>query len=141
MMPGNYPLTLYSGDSYEWLFRLWLDNDKTQPMDLTDTTIKAEIRDKPAGLVILELPCVVNPGTNEITMTLSALDCGKLPIVTTLVWDLQVSHTLTLAVHTVLRGNVSITEDVTDSVSVTTVAGRVVQAVEADFPRAPRLIR
>ena len=111
MMPGNYPLKLYHGDSYEWQFKLWLDEGKTVPLDLTDATPKAEIRDKPAGLTIYTLDCSVTG--NIVTTVLPAALSDTLPI-GNLVWDLQLTY-LTGEVNTILAGPVTVTGDVTDS--------------------------
>jgi hypothetical protein len=113
MMPGKYPLSLYHGDSYEWQFKLWLDEGKTQPLDLADATPKAEIRDKPGGMQIYALDCSIQP-PNIISVALSAATCTTLPISATMAWDLQLSYS-SGAVNTILSGTVSVTEDVTDS--------------------------
>jgi hypothetical protein len=110
MTPGKYALSIYRGDSYRWQFKLWTDTAKTQPVDLTDVTAKAEIRDKAAGAVSGSLTCVVTL-PNIIDASITATDSAALR---SGVWDLQ----LTYAggdVSTVLAGAVTVTVDVTDS--------------------------
>lgn len=109
--PGAYSLSLYRGDTYRWQFKLWDDADKTVPTDLTGVTPKAEIRDKPSGVVKASLACtIVVP--NIIDALLSAADCGNLPAKG--VWDLQLTYA-DGDIATVLAGSVDVTADVTDS--------------------------
>ena len=73
-MPDKYDLALYRGDSFTWTFILWTDPTKTARFDLTGVTLKAEIRDKPAGLTIVELTCaaVGAPEDGTVQVDLSA---------------------------------------------------------------------
>jgi hypothetical protein len=111
-MPSAYDLTVYRGDTYTWDFRLWNDVGKTQPTDLTGIMVKAEIRDRPAGSLIVPLTLtVILP--NTIHASLDAPHSSQLPVPTG-VWDLQLTYPDT-SVLTVLGGNVAVTADVTDS--------------------------
>ena len=114
MTPGKYALAIYRGDSYHWQFKLWADAAKTQPVDLTGVTPKAEIRDKSGGAILGTLTCVVTM-PNIIDASLSAVVSGTLKCG---VWDLQLTYTGG-AVSTVLAGAVTVTADVTDSTIVT----------------------
>jgi hypothetical protein len=142
MMPANYPLKLYRGDSYKWQFKLWLDEAKQQPLDLTGVTVKAEIRNKTAGDQIFVIACeVVVP--NIVNASLSAEECLKLPIVNNYQWDLQLTYP-TGEVNTILAGLVAVTGDVTDS----TVAppapldsARILGETVTPIKRAPRIAR
>lgn len=112
-MPATYNLTLYRGDSYGWTFRFWADDIHTVPIDLSDVTPAAQIRDKPGGASVVDLACIVAL-PNEIVVTLDA------PMWTTAptgagVWDLELTYTTSGAVRTVLAGKVAITADVTNS--------------------------
>ena len=110
MTPGKYTLAIYRGDSYRWQFKLWADTAKTDPIDLTGVTVKAEIRDKSGGTILGTLTCVVTL-PNIIDASLAADDSALLK---SGVWDLQ----LTYAggdVSTVLAGPATVTPDVTDS--------------------------
>ena len=111
-LPADYPLKLYHGDSYEWQFKLWLDEGKTQPLDLTDVVAKSEIRNKSGGDYILELDCSVTL-PNIISTSLSATKSLTMPL-GPLVWDLQLTYP-TGAVNTIVGGAVSVLADVTDS--------------------------
>ena len=58
-MPGAYDLEVYRGDTYEWIFTLWANTARTDPVDLTGATVAAEIRDRPAGTAIVPLTTTV----------------------------------------------------------------------------------
>ena len=111
MLPGKYDLGLYRGDSYAWRIQLWDDADLSDPTDLTGATVAAEIRDKPAGPIIVELDCAVTlPNIVDMTMTPAMwVDCPAKGV-----WDLQLTFTGG-EVRTVLRGAVTVTADVTES--------------------------
>jgi hypothetical protein len=111
-MPGTFALDIYRGDSRRWQFKLWLDADSTQPMDLTGVTGKAEIRDKPSGKKITPLDCTITT-PNIINVVLSA-DNSKALTIASGVWDLQLTYTGG-DVATVVGGGVNVTYDVTDS--------------------------
>jgi hypothetical protein len=127
MMPGPYSLVLYRGDTAHWRFILWLDTAKTQPADLTGATAKAQIRDKPAGAVIVELVCTVEL-PNVVVMDLDAAASSTLPPKG--VWDLQMTYA-SGDIVTILAGSVTVTPDVTDSTAaaVAAQAQRVVRGV------------
>lgn len=111
MTPGKYNLAIYRGDSYHWRFTLWEDIDRTDPVDLTGVTAKAEIRAASGGVVYTEIQCtVIQP--NIIDGILSATASKLIP--KTGVWDLQLTYG-TGDVKTPLAGAVTITPDVTDS--------------------------
>jgi hypothetical protein len=112
MTPGVYPLALYRGDSYHWQFTLWQDTARTQPVDLTGVTVKSQIRDKPAGSLLLTMTLTVTL-PNIIAMDLLASDCASLPP-SGGNWDLQLTYP-NGDVGTILMGPVRITVDVTDS--------------------------
>lgn len=111
MKPTNLALSMYKGDTYQWSFVLWSDADKTQAIDLTGVTAKAEIRDKPGGNLITAMDCEIQV-PNVITMTLAAAASNLLKSGS---WDLQLTFSNGV-VATVLAGKVSVTVDVTDSV-------------------------
>lgn len=111
MMPATLPLTLYRGDTARWQFKLWADTDKTEPVDLTDVTPKAEIRDKPSGTKISELACTVTL-PNIIDASLEPAISRTLPAKG--FWDLQLTYS-SGDIATVLAGPVTVTPDITDS--------------------------
>ena len=112
MTPGKYSLALYRGDSYKWQFILWTDTDKTVPADLTGVVPKAEIRNAPAGTVILVMTTSVTM-PNKINMSITAVQCAALTTAGG-VWDLQLTYAAG-DVATVLAGAVTVTADITDS--------------------------
>lgn len=111
MMPANLPLQIYRGDTARWQFKLWANTDKTDPVDLTNVTPKAEIRDKPSGTKISELNCDVQL-PNIINATLDPATSRSLPAKG--YWDLQLTYT-SGDINTVLAGAVTVTPDITDS--------------------------
>jgi len=130
MIPSSFPLDLYHGDSYTWQFKLWLDANKTQPLDLTGVVAKAEIRETPGSTKIYVIGCELVP-PNIIVATLTATICKSLPI-TSHMWDLQLTYP-DGQVNTILAGPVSVTADITDSDAVIpTGAGTAVQPPEGE---------
>ena len=109
--PGRFDLELYRGDSYRWQARLWEDVANGTPTDLTGATAEAEIRDKSAGTHVVVLDCAITP-PNLIDVEMTPEMWATCP--TKGVWDLQVTDAAG-AVRTVLRGDVTVTLDVTDS--------------------------
>lgn len=110
MIPENYPLALYRGDSERWQFRIWLDAGKTQPADLSGVTASAQIRERPGGAYITELECSITD--NIIDVALTSDKARALPA--SGAWDLQLSY-LGGDVRTVFAGAVSVRGDVTDT--------------------------
>ena len=115
MTPGVFNLDLYRGDTYRWQFKLWTDAEKTDPADLTDVTVKAEIRDKPGGTKITPLDLhhhrTEHHRRRPVRRTASQLLDAKGS------WDLQLTYA-SGDVATVLAGAVTVTADVTDSTAV-----------------------
>jgi len=111
MQPADLPLDVYRGDTTRFQVKLWTD-DGTTPFDLTGVTAKAEIRERPAGVEITELECVITL-PNIIDLALLSDDSHKIPF-TKGVWDLQLTF-LSGDVQTPLGGVVTVTPDVTDS--------------------------
>lgn len=111
MTPGKFDLDLYRGDSYDWRFTLWSDTAQTVPADLTGATVKCEIREASAGVIVVPLGAViVQP--NFIDVSVVPADYATIP--SKGVWDLQITGVDT-KVHTVVAGAVNVTGDVTDS--------------------------
>lgn len=117
MTPGQYPLSLYRGDTYAWRFRLWQDQDKAIPADLTGVEVEAEVREKSGGPVIATFHTTVEL-PNIIIVQLEAEDwvgwtkakCR---------WDLQLTYPTTPPeIITVVAGAVTVTGDITDSTAI-----------------------
>jgi hypothetical protein len=112
MIPAVFNLKLYRGDTASWVFTLWQDRKRTQPVDLTGVEPKSEIRERHGGALILALPLKTTL-PNIIEADLSRDDSQKLTR-RSAVWDLQ----LTLGdgtVATVVSGHVFVTPSVTES--------------------------
>lgn len=112
MKPGNMPMDIYRGDTSAWQFKLYEDEEKTIPSDLTGVAAKAQIRDRSGGAKITELTCEITL-PNTILMTLSAT-ASKAISITRGVWDLQLTYPDGRVV-TIVAGGVTVTPDVTDS--------------------------
>ena len=109
MMPGNYDMTLYRGDTRRFAFLLWQDADKTLPVDTTDATAAAQIRNAPGGAVLVNMACSI-PSNGRVEIVLPADQTAALA--PRGVWDLQ----LTMSdgdITTVVTGRVCVVADVT----------------------------
>jgi hypothetical protein len=108
-VPGRYDLYLYRGDSYGWDFRLWEDDIRTVPLDLTAATSQVEIRNSPGGAFVVPLASTITL-PNIVHVSVSSGDSAQVPA--SGVWDLQITfsggETLTP-----LSGVVAVTPDVT----------------------------
>ena len=116
MKPGTLPIEIYRGDSLAWQFNLWDDEAKTIPTDLSAAEVKAQIRDRPSGKLIVELDCTVTP-PNVIDMRLPA-SVSRTLCITRGAWDLQVTRpdpVVGQLVQTVVAGPVTVVLDITDS--------------------------
>jgi hypothetical protein len=112
MLPAEYNLNLYRGDTGRWQFKLWADADKTVPVDLTGVTVEAMIRDKaPSSAYSMHLDCSITQ-PNIVDMVLTSIQCSDLPAKG--VWDMQLTYPGG-DVITPLKGTVAVTQDVTYS--------------------------
>lgn len=109
MQPAKLDLDIYRGDSMR--LRIKLYDQGQNPIDLTDVAAKSEIRDRPAGCVIVAFECTITL-PNVIELFLPAGLSHTLPIGG--VWDLQLTF-LNGEVQTPLAGQVTVIPDVTDS--------------------------
>jgi hypothetical protein len=110
MIPADFNLALYRGDTGRWQFKLWADANKTQPVDLTGVSVEAMIRDTlPTGRVAMQMDCTITV-PNIIDMVLTSLESTNLPAKG--FWDLQLTYP-SGDVVTPLKGTVLVTQDVT----------------------------
>ena len=100
-----------AGDSYEWRVVIWNDSIRTQPLDLAGFEVKAEIREQTGARRAWPLRCIVTL-PNIIDVELLPSLSRDLPA--NGVWDLQLT-TRGGHVATILRGDVTVVADVTDS--------------------------
>jgi hypothetical protein len=134
VLPEKYDLRLYRGDSYAWSFVLWEDDAHTIPVDLTDATPAAELRNKPGGETIVVLACAIvttppGPGperTNTVAVDLDAALWDGAPGLLAGAWDLEITYP-DGSVRTVVAGKVTVTADVTHS-TVVTASARVLRS-------------
>jgi hypothetical protein len=112
MLPGQHTLTIYRGDTNRWQFLLWADAAKTEPVDLTDVIVEAEIRDKSGGQKIATLECEIEI-PNIINAVLTSNVSNSLPR-NNAAWDLQLTYPND-DVSTVLAGRVTVIPDITGS--------------------------
>ena len=108
--PGRYVLVVYRGDTTRWQFNLWADAAKSVAADLTGATVTAQIRTRPGGTLVVQIPCTVTL-PNSVLVTLSAAASGALGTGSA-AWDMQVVYP-SGDVSTVLQGPVNVTADVT----------------------------
>jgi hypothetical protein len=107
--PVEVPLYVYRGDSRSWGFRLWEDDERTQPYDLSQvTSVRAQVRRSPDHRVAVELVCQITP-PNWIFVHLSAGQSQGCP---TGRWDLQLTRPVS-RVQTIIKGPVIVEPDVT----------------------------
>jgi len=106
-LPFDHPLVLYRGDTQRWGYQFWDDAGRTQPHDLTDVVVAAEIR-RASGAPPVTLPCTVSG--NAVTLTLSAEAARALPA--SAQWDLEFRY-LSGDVRTMVAGTVDVRGDIT----------------------------
>ena len=109
--PGVLDLLWYRGDTYRFQARLWENSAGGVPTDLTGATAAAEIREKFAGVHVVEMTCTVTPPNIVDVLMTPAMwpDCPSKGV-----WDLQLTMP-SGEVRTVLAGEFTSTGDVTDS--------------------------
>jgi hypothetical protein len=109
MPPATLALDIYRGDSKRLRVTLWAPGN--EPVDLTGATVKAQIRERPAGKQITDLDCLITlPNIIDVTITPNA--SHNLPAKGA--WDLQITYP-SGDVRSPLAGPVTVTTDVTDS--------------------------
>ena len=112
-LPGDYPLTLYRGDTRVWTLEFFQD-DGTTPItdDLSSGhTFRAEIRATQDDATALATLTVAATGANTLQLTLPASEAVDLTG-SSAFWDLEVTRTSDGFVRTYLAGDVEITKDV-----------------------------
>lgn len=115
MLPASFNLDIYRGDTRRWQFRLWQDNNRTVPADLTGCTVVATIRDKLLNPTFQTLLACTVEAPNIVDMLLTADQSRTLPAVG--VWDLQITYP-SGDINTPLRGAAIVTMDVTNSIPI-----------------------
>lgn len=115
--PASYDLAIYQGDSYDLFFRVKArdTNGVLVYQDLTGSTVKAQYRANAASsTVLLEFSCSLsNQSTTAggVLVHASAAQTTALAVMTGM-WDCQITYP-SGDVKTVLRGNVTVTTEIT----------------------------
>jgi len=108
-LPGNLDLKIYRGDTFR--FKVVLNNKNGERLDISDHTIKAQMRSDFDSEFAIDLDCVFING--EMLITLSSYESSKLED-KSYIWDLQIAGPL--GVRTIVAGDVSVIMDVTRNV-------------------------
>lgn len=112
-LPGDYPLTLYRGDTRVWTVAFYED-DGTTPIssDLSaGHTFRSEIRATQDATAVLATITVAAADANTLTLTLPATQAVLL-VGSSAFWDLEVTRTSDSFVRTYLSGDVELVKDV-----------------------------
>lgn len=107
-LAGETPLFVYRGDSHAWRVRLWADEERTVPFDLTGAYVAAQIRRSPDAREAVDLACEVEL-PNVVVARLSPERAARCPSGR---WDMQVTWP-DARVATVVKGPVTVEPDVT----------------------------
>ena len=110
----TYPLTPYRGDTFRRQFSFFADHDHAVLSDLTGVDVAAEIRTAPGAAVITTIGLTVTL-PNLIDLELTPAQTALLPPASS--WDLQFTYP-SGDVITVVRGSVSASGDITNSIAV-----------------------
>jgi hypothetical protein len=102
------PLHVYRGDTCDWQFWLWLDDDRAEPADLDGATVRAQVRRDPDHRDAVDLAVAVGL-PNLVMLHLSAEASVRCPSGR---WDLELRWA-DGQVATVLAGPVTVSADVT----------------------------
>jgi hypothetical protein len=103
----------YKGDSFARIFKFWQDDAKTQPLDITTSTFKVEVRNKVNKRTVLSFTSgagLTIQNVNELVLSKSKtemqIDAG--------VYQYDVQRTLaTTEVITIIRGDFKVEDDTT----------------------------
>lgn len=107
--PATYNLSLYSGDTYEFVV-VPRNSDGTE-FALTGYTAEMNIAASRGATTKTAVQAVVDSELNTIACTILPGVSGSLSPSTTYVYDVQITNGSD-RIYTLLTGNVSITEDV-----------------------------
>jgi hypothetical protein len=111
-LPQYIPLDIYQGDDWSAIVNV-LDGNK-EPVILDGYSALAQIRDEVADYdttVIATMNTSISAGTNVVTLSLP--HSVTLGMHGEYVWDLQLTNTATGSIQTIMRGPVSVTQEVT----------------------------
>ena len=112
LMPGECNLTVYRGDSYEWIIAL--QDGAGNGVPITGWTFRAEIRVTQYGRLMAEMQVVERNDLTGVIILRLASDQSRY-LSSNGVWDLQYTHTDGW-VRTIMYGTVTVVDDVTTGV-------------------------
>jgi hypothetical protein len=107
-LPAGVDVALYAGDDFEMTVKV--SDANGNPVILTGTTPKSEIRATQAATVVLATFTVTTVDPSTYKLTLTGAITAALPA--SAVWDLQVTDA-TSKVTTLAAGKVKVTAEVT----------------------------
>jgi hypothetical protein len=114
-VPVRKLVEAYRGDTLGLALVLWEDVAATVPVDLSDSTVTAQVRATVDASSVLAEFAVTTTG-NQITLTLTPAQTAVLPLKA--VYDVQVDwYSDEAQVQTVLAGDLTTSADVTRAVS------------------------
>lgn len=109
-LPAQRNISIYKGDSFAFQFTL-KDPVSEEPVDLTGTTVKAQIRaTEDSATVMAEF--VTSHDDDGGTVTISLTPVLTTALTTSGVWDVQLTFPDT-TVRTYLRGTATLVKEVT----------------------------
>jgi len=113
MKPGIYNLTVYQGTTFKQKFEFFSDLAKTTPIDLTGSTIRAQIRQNYADASPLATFTVTNRDDTNGIFYLELTDSVTAALsITTGFWDLEIVDTASV-VNRYLKGSYTLDLEVT----------------------------
>jgi hypothetical protein len=114
MQPGILDLTLYHGDNNAMRLFLFEDDEQTIPSDLAGSYVNSEIRNRPGGSNWVAFDCTLTlPNQIDVAVTPAHFQDPMFPEGHGS-YDVQIT-TPDGHVHTVLKGDMTIEPDVTDT--------------------------
>jgi hypothetical protein len=115
-LPGDYPITLYRGDTRTWSLA-FTEDDETTPVDVSSFTFEAQVRETfDSSSVLLTLTVDdADADTGVLVLTLPAAQWtgASIAAVPTAKWHWDLQGTAGSEVRTFLAGKVKTLGDVT----------------------------
>jgi hypothetical protein len=110
--PGTYNFNYYKGDTFEFIIRPKTSSGNPFPLDtyLNNATFTIADRRGPGGTRYLA-SAVVNTVSDIITCTITPTVGEQLVVGTTWFYDVEIRDSFT--VYTLLTGNITVTDDIT----------------------------
>jgi hypothetical protein len=112
MTPGKYNPKFYQGDT--WQLTISLKDSNGAAFDLNGYSVTSQLRELPGSVdAAIDFTCnVADPATGVIEMIAAPSDTDDV-VAGKYAWDLQIEHTGTGDIYTVLTGTATVTAEVT----------------------------